>query len=104
MTKTTSGWKSQGCSTRVGDEMGAENRSRFAQLQRKRNKFRFKAAKESEINLDLKSRFKTAKESETNLDLKLQGIRNKFKFKAAKESKTHLDLKLQGIRIKTRPE
>ena len=32
---STWGWKSQGCSIRVGDEMGAVNRSRFAQLEQK---------------------------------------------------------------------
>ena len=32
---STWGWKSHGCSIRVGDEMGAVNRSRFAQLEEK---------------------------------------------------------------------
>ena len=34
MMTTTSGWNNQGCSIRVGEEIGAENRSRFAQLRR----------------------------------------------------------------------
>ena len=76
--KTTSGWKSQGCSTRVGDEMGAENRSRFAQLQRNQIfnfNFHFKAAKESDSTLNVK--FKAAKESDSNLNLKLDGNQNR---------------------------